>query len=104
NIVPVARALIGNRSAVVVKTPSGDVKARSIPAGNIELLSAGRTTRVDVAAGADAIMKAVGECPKLENVTGEPGTNIGGMLEHVRQTMAELTNKPSNEIFIQDLL
>ncbi|WP_411512122.1 hypothetical protein QM042_12510 [Escherichia coli] len=41
NIVPVARALIGNRSAVVVKTPSGDVKARSIPAGNIELLSAG---------------------------------------------------------------
>lgn len=104
NIVPVARALIGNRSAVVVKTPSGDVKARSIPAGNIELLSAGRTTRVDVAAGADAIMKAVGECPKLENVTGEPGTNIGGMLEHVRQPMAELTNKPSNEIFIQDLL
>ncbi|EGO8561574.1 diol dehydratase reactivase subunit alpha [Escherichia coli] len=104
NIVPVARALIGNRSAVVVKTPSGDVKARSILAGNIELLSAGRTTRVDVAAGADAIMKAVGECPKLENVTGEPGTNIGGMLEHVRQTMAELTNKPSNEIFIQDLL
>lgn len=104
NIVPVARALIGNRSAVVVKTPSGDVKARSIPAGNIELLSAGRTTRVDVAAGADAIMKAVGECPKLENVTGEPGTNIGGMLEHVRQTMAELTNKPSNEFFIQDLL
>ncbi|HAX5283373.1 TPA: diol dehydratase reactivase subunit alpha [Escherichia coli] len=104
NIVPVARALIGNRSAVVVKTPSGDVKARSIPAGYIELLSAGRTTRVDVAAGADAIMKAVGECPKLENVTGEPGSNIGGMLEHVRQTMAELTNKPSNEIFIQDLL
>ncbi|EHP0635507.1 TPA: diol dehydratase reactivase subunit alpha [Escherichia coli] len=104
NIVPVARALIGNRSAVVVKTPSGDVKARLIPAGNIELLSAGRTTRVDVAAGADAIMKAVGECPKLENVTGEPGSNIGGMLEHVRQTMAELTNKPSNEIFIQDLL
>ncbi|WP_228742137.1 hypothetical protein, partial [Klebsiella quasipneumoniae] len=27
NIVPMARALIGNRSAVVVKTPSGDVKA-----------------------------------------------------------------------------
>ncbi|QLN19612.1 diol dehydratase reactivase subunit alpha [Escherichia coli] len=104
NIVPVARALIGNRSAVVVKTPSGDVKARSIPAGNIELLSAGRTIRVDVAAGADVIMKAVGECSKLENVTGEPGTNIGGMLEHVRQTMAELTNKPSHEIFIQDLL
>ncbi|MEB2416613.1 diol dehydratase reactivase subunit alpha [Citrobacter sp. R-1.5.2] len=104
NIVPMARALIGNRSAVVVKTPSGDVKARAIPAGNLELQSQGRTVRVDVAAGADAIMKAVGECPKLDNVTGEAGTNIGGMLEHVRQTMAELTNKPSHEIFIQDLL
>lgn len=104
NIVPMARALIGNRSAVVVKTPSGDVKARAIPAGNIELLSQGRTLRVDVAAGADAIMKAVSDCPQLDNVTGEAGTNIGGMLEHVRQTMAELTNKPSAEIFIQDLL
>ncbi|MCS5982548.1 diol dehydratase reactivase subunit alpha [Klebsiella quasipneumoniae subsp. similipneumoniae] len=104
NIVPMARALIGNRSAVVVKTPSGDVKARAIPAGNLELLAQGRSVRVDVAAGAEAIMKAVDGCGKLDNVTGESGTNIGGMLEHVRQTMAELTNKPSREIFIQDLL
>ncbi|MGU6845938.1 propanediol dehydratase reactivase alpha subunit PduG [Salmonella enterica subsp. enterica serovar Sandiego] len=104
NIVPMARALIGNRSAVVVKTPSGDVKARAILAGNLELQAQGRTVRVDVAAGAEAIMKAVDGCGKLDNVTGEAGTNIGGMLEHVRQTMAELTNKPSSEIFIQDLL
>lgn len=104
NIVPMARALIGNRSAMVVKTPSGDVKARAIPAGNLELQAQGRTVRVDVAAGAEAIMKAVDGCGKLDNVTGEAGTNIGGMLEHVRQTMAELTNKPSSEIFIQDLL
>ncbi|EJF5549672.1 propanediol dehydratase reactivase alpha subunit PduG [Salmonella enterica] len=104
NIVPMARALIGNRSAVVVKTPSGDVKARAIPAGNLELQAQGRTVRVDVAAGAEAIMKAVDGCGKLDNVTGEAGTNISGMLEHVRQTMAELTNKPSSEIFIQDLL
>ncbi|EAW3158522.1 propanediol dehydratase reactivase alpha subunit PduG [Salmonella enterica] len=104
NIVPMARALIGNRSAVVVKTPSGDVKARAIPAGNLELQAQSRTVRVDVAAGAEAIMKAVDGCGKLDNVTGEAGTNIGGMLQHVRQTMAELTNKPSSEIFIQDLL
>lgn len=55
NIVPMARALIGNRSAVVVKTPSGDVKARAIPAGNLELQAQGRTVRVDVAAGASII-------------------------------------------------
>lgn len=55
-------------------------------------------------AGAEAIMKAVDGCGKLDNVAGEAGTNIGGMLEHVRQTMAELTNKPAQEIRIQDLL
>ena len=43
NIVPMARALIGNRSAVVVKTPSGDVKARAIPAGNLLLIAQGRS-------------------------------------------------------------
>lgn len=104
NVVPVARALIGNRSAVVIKTPSGDVKARTIPAGNLELTANGRSLRIDVASGADAIMKAVNSLPVLDNVTGESGTNIGGMLEHVRQTMAELTNKPSADIYIQDLL
>ena len=104
NIVPMARALIGNRSAVVVKTPSGDVKARAIPAGNLLLIAQGRSVQVDVAAGAEAIMKAVDGCGKLDNVAGEAGTNIGGMLEHVRQTMAELTNKPAQEIRIQDLL
>lgn len=104
NIVPVARALIGTRSAVVVKTPEGDVKARSIPAGHLELFAEGRTVRVDVATGSEAIMSAVNSLRHLDNVSGEAGTNIGGMLEHVRQTMAELTNKPTSEIFIQDLL
>ena len=37
-VVPIARALIGNRSAVVIKTPAGDVKERKIPVGTIELL------------------------------------------------------------------
>ncbi len=104
NVVPVARALIGTRSAVVVKTPEGDVKARTIPAGHLTLYSEGRTTTVDVAQGSEKIMQAVSACKTLDNVTGEAGSNIGGMLENVRQTMAELTNKPSTEIYIQDLL
>jgi diol dehydratase reactivase alpha subunit len=104
NVVPVARALIGTRSAVVVKTPEGDVKARTIPAGHITLFSKGRTTTIDVANGSEKIMQGVSACKSLDNVTGETGSNIGGMLENVRQTMAELTNKPSREIYIQDLL
>ncbi|EJO7006088.1 diol dehydratase reactivase subunit alpha [Listeria monocytogenes] len=104
NIIPVARALIGNRSAVVIKTPEGDVKARTIPAGHIELQSESRTQRVNVAEGSEKIMQAIMSLPKLDNASGEPGTNIGGMLEKVRQTMAGLTDKLPADIFIQDLL
>ncbi|EKA7715355.1 diol dehydratase reactivase subunit alpha [Listeria monocytogenes] len=104
NIIPVARALIGNRSAVVIKTPEGDVKARTIPAGHIELQSGSRTQRVNVAEGSEKIMQAIMSLPKLDNANGEPGTNIGGMLEKVRQTMARLTDKLPADIFIQDLL
>ncbi|HBK0360974.1 TPA: diol dehydratase reactivase subunit alpha [Listeria monocytogenes] len=104
NIIPVARALIGNRSAVVIKTPEGDVKARTIPAGHIELQSGSRTQRVNVAEGSEKIMQAIVSLPKLDNASGEPGTNIGGMLEKVRQTMAGLTDKLPADIFIQDLL
>jgi len=103
-VVPIARALIGNRSAVVIKTPAGDVKERKIPAGSIEIVSARRTLKVNVDAGAEKIMDAVNAVPEIENVRGEPGTNAGGMLEKVRQIMANLTNKHPKDIKIQDLL
>ncbi|MCK5753028.1 MAG: diol dehydratase reactivase subunit alpha, partial [Mycobacterium sp.] len=48
---PVARALTGNRSAVVVRTPSGDVEDRPIPAGSLELIGVNRTVCVDVSRG-----------------------------------------------------
>lgn len=104
NIVPVARALIGNRSAVVIKTPQGDVKARTIPAGSIEITGGNRRKTVGISEGADKIMETVSSFPEIDNVTGEPGTNVGGMLEKVRLTMAELTDRPVSDIFIQDLL
>lgn len=104
NIVPVARALIGNRSAVVIKTPQGDVKARTIPAGSIEINGENRRKTVGISEGAKKIMDVISSFPEIDNVTGEPGTNVGGMLEKVRLTMAELTDRPVSEIFIQDLL
>lgn len=104
NIVPVSRALIGNRSAVVIKTPAGDVKARVIPAGNINIAGDHTTDSVNVSAGADAIMNKIMGFDQITNITGEAGTNVGGMLEKVRQTMAELTEKQNKDIAIQDLL
>src|SRR5690349_16933890 len=53
---PVARALTGNRSAVVVRTPSGDVADRTIPAGSLDLEGASKRGKVDVSRGAAEIM------------------------------------------------
>lgn len=105
NIVPISRALIGNRSAVVIKTPAGDVKARVIPAGKINITGTnGEHEDVDVVAGADKIMDTVSDFRSIQDITGESGTNVGGMLEKVRQTMADLTGKQNKDIAIQDLL
>ena len=103
-VVPIARALIGNRSAVVVRTPEGDVKARSIPAGFITLAGSQGKADIDVELGAQAIMEAVERVQPLTDVQGEPGTNVNGMLERVRQVMAGLTSQPVSEMRIQDIL
>ena len=104
NIVPIARALIGNRSAVVIKTPAGDVKERVIPAGSIIVMGNDRTVSVDVSAGAERIMETLESVYPIDDISGEAGTNVGGMLEKVRLTMAQLTNKSPQDVFIQDLL
>lgn len=103
-VVPIARALIGNRSAVVIKTPEGDVKARKIPAGFIEVIGNGKHIKVDVDAGAEKIMNAVRSVPVVDDIKGESGTNAGGMLEKVRIVMGNLTGVSPNTIRIQDLL
>lgn len=104
HVVPISRALIGNRSAVVIKTPKGDVKERRIPAGVIEIISTKKRIKVGVDEGAEKIMTAVNSCEDIEDVKGEAGTNAGGMLEKVRQVMSNLTNQHPQSIKIQDLL
>ena len=103
-IVPIARALIGNRSAVVVRTPQGDVKARTIPAGFITVLGEKGKADIDVEAGAVTIMETVERLQPILDVQGEAGTHVGGMLERVRQVMSELTDQPLGEMKIQDIL
>ena len=103
-VVPIARALIGNRSAVVIKTPEGDVKERRIPAGSIEIIGRKKKVTVGVDEGAEKMMDAVKSIDVIEDIKGEPGTNAGGMLEKVRQVMSNLTNQHPRDIKIQDLL
>lgn len=103
-VVPISRALIGNRSAVIIKTPEGDVKERKIPAGKIIIQGATKKAAVNVDEGADVIMDAIKSVAPIDDITGEPGTNAGGMLERVRQVMANLTDQHPSKIQIQDLL
>lgn len=104
SIVPISRALIGNRSAVVLKTPQGDVQARSIPAGIITLIGEKGSLKVDVENGAEKIMSSLENVSPIIDVKGEAGTNAGAMLEKVRHTMATLSGKSYSDIRITDLL
>jgi diol dehydratase reactivase alpha subunit len=103
-VAPVARALTGNRSAVVVRTPAGDVTDRRVPVGELVLTGAGKTLRVDVDAGADEIMETLARVQPLDDATGQPGTHVGGMLAQVRDTMTDVTGQPAGEIRIRDVL
>jgi diol dehydratase reactivase alpha subunit len=49
-------------------------------------------------------MEGLAQAAPLRNVEGEPGSNVGGMVERVRQTMSEVTSKPVAEIKIRDIL
>nr|WP_288733482.1 diol dehydratase reactivase subunit alpha [uncultured Anaerobutyricum sp.] len=103
-VVPIARSLIGARSGVVIKTPTGDVQERSIKAGTINVIGLKKEVDVDVDEGADKIMEAISSIQEIDDIQGETGTNAGNMLNKVRRVMAGLTNKSPQDIKIQDLL
>lgn len=104
-IIPIARALVGNKSAVVIKTPQGDVEERTIPAGKLQIIDErGNTTKVPVDEGADVIMDAVMNRWPVSDVQGESGSNIGGMLNRARASMAQVTGQPVDSIEIRDIM
>lgn len=103
-VVPIAHALAGARSAVVIRTPRGDIEERRIPAGHIALIGKNRKVEIAVEEGAEAIMHSLGDVAPLLEVQAEAGTNVGGMFEHVRRVMAELTDQPVAAIRVQDIL
>ena len=101
-ITPIAKSLIGKRSAVVLKTPGGNVKENVLPAGEITFL--GETeSRVSIDEGAEKIMQAVARAGRITDVLGEPDTNIGNMFTKIRTSMKEV-NGTSEEVHITDIL
>jgi diol dehydratase reactivase alpha subunit len=101
----VAKALVGNRSAVVIRTPQGEVVERKIEAGRVILIgSNNQQLEVAINDGAEAIMNTYEKLGTLTDVRGETGTNVGGMFNGLRHDLAELTGQFPNEIAISDFL
>jgi len=103
-IIPVARALIGNRSAVVIKTAAGQIRERRIPAGVLTIEGKRGRIDVDIEEGAEKILEIVEQTYPLEDVYGQSGTNVGGMIQRIKHTMADLTGQEINDVKIKDIL
>ena len=100
----IAKALIGNRSAVVIKTPHGEIKERSIPAGELILQGKNNTYKVDIEDGSEKIMATIKRAYPIQDVRGSVGTNVGGMIESVRKKMAVITNQKESDVYIKDIM
>ena len=93
-VTPIARSLTGKRSAVVIKTPHGQVQEEILEAGEITFL--GENTRtISIDEGADAIMEALKEAGEIRDIEGQEGTNIGKMLSRIRSGMARVAGENS---------
>ena len=100
-VTPIAKSLIGKRSAVVIRTPHGNVHENVLPAGSIRFLGE-KEAEVEVDAGAEAIMKALGSVGEISDIQGEEGTNIGEMFGRIRTGMGRVSGE--ERVSICDLL
>lgn len=104
-IVPIAKSLIGNRSAVVVRTPQGEVKERIIPAGALTVIAKGnKIEKINIDEGAKVIMEKLRRVGTIEQIEGEAGSNVGGMLNRMKEELAKLSKQDYDSIHIKDIL
>lgn len=102
-VTPIAKSLIGKRSAVVIKTPHGNVREQVVPAGKI-IFQSDTAHMVDIDAGADAIMQTLYESGEVRDIHGQPGTNVGNMLSRIKKGMGAVAEEPAEQVRITDLL
>lgn len=102
-ITPIAKSLVGKRSAVVIRTPHGNMRENILPAGEIHLTGE-KDLWVNIDAGADVIMEAVAQAGEIRDITGQDNTNVGNMLKRIKNGMAEVAGSKGDEIRITDIL
>ena len=101
-ITPIAKSLIGKRSAVVLKTPGGNVQENVLPAGEI-YFKAEKNRSINIDEGAEKIMQTVSDAGEIYDIQGQTDTNIGNMFANIRNGMAKLDDT-TEDIHITDLL
>ncbi len=102
-VTPIAKSLIGKRSAVVLKTPGGNVRENVLPAGEI-YLDAERSASINLDEGAEKIMQVVSDAGTIRDITGQPETNVGNMFARIKKGMSELDDTANADVHITDIL
>ena len=102
-VTPIAKSLIGKRSAVVLKTPGGNIRENVLPAGEI-YFQAEYPSSINLDEGAERIMKAVSDAGTIYDISGQPDTNVGNMLSRIKTGMGELDRSADADIRITDIL
>ena len=104
-VTPIAKSLVGKRSAVVIRTPHGNIRENVLPAGEI-FFHGQQEVKVNIDAGADRIMDSLASAGEIHDIDGQENTNVGNMLRRIKTSMADVAKEHENdsEIRITDIL
>ena len=102
-VTPIAKSLIGKRSAVVIKTPHGNIRENVLPAGEI-YFHGDREVKIEIDAGADKIMDALKTAGSIQDISGQENTNVGNMLSNIKTGMKKVSEDGYDFIRITDIL
>ena len=103
SVTPIAKSLVGKRSAVVIKTPHGNMKENVLPAGEITFHGS-RELSVDIDAGANIIMETLLNAGEIRDIDGQRDTNVGNMLRRIKTSMEDVAKTGEEDIRITDIL
>lgn len=102
-VTPIAKSLVGKRSAVVIRTPHGNIRENVLPAGEITFHGS-RDLHINIDAGADEIMDTLANAGEIRDIDGQPDTNVGNMLTRIKTSMADVAKSHGSDIRITDIL
>ena len=102
-VTPIAKSLIGKRSAVVIKTPNGNVRENVLPAGEI-YVEAEKSAGINLDEGAEKIMKLILDAGEIYDISGQVDTNVGNMFTRIKYGMSDISGEIREDIKVTDIL